>query len=61
MPYKDLEHDGVDIFALNTRESAEREKDRRTALKEEQEEKHKEIAQEAYMNLENPLLWDGEI
>lgn len=61
MPYKDLEHDGEDIFSLANRAEVAKTKDEREELKQEQIEKHREVAQEAYMNIENPALWDGEI
>lgn len=61
MPYKNLEHDGGDVFSSLNREETNKTKKEREELAEEQIEKHKEIAQEAYMDMENPVLWDGEI
>ncbi len=61
MPYKNLEHDGVNINNLADRATVKKEKHTRSRTQAIQEDNLKEIAQEAYMNLDNPALWDGEI
>jgi hypothetical protein len=61
MPFKDLEHDGDEVFQVL-------EKTNREGVKKSQEERasitHENLLkamQNAYMNINNPALWDGEI
>ena len=64
MPYKDLEHEGNEEFIdrrFSTRKEVIIQQVIQKLINKGQKESQQELAQEKYMNMENPDLWDGEI
>lgn len=64
MPYKDLEHEGGEDFSTNspldTRDDIKAKQEKRNKEKPSKEETLARLNQ-AWLNPENPFLWEGEI
>lgn len=62
MPFKDLEHEGDEDFdAFSVRRSVKKEKKEKIKQRKLTAEERLEDEQKEYMNINNPLLWDGDI
>jgi hypothetical protein len=60
MPYKNLEHDGVEDFTkFSNREKVKQNRERRLSKKPKREERLAR-QQKKYLSIDNPALWDGD-
>lgn len=59
MPFKDLEHEGNEIYKSSQRQDVKDAKAQKLIDSLKSAEQRREIAQERYLHPSNPVLWSG--